>query len=168
MFKVKALIVILWSAILYGPPVLAASDLRSQIDQMSKTCTENICRKPYAVDLIYDFLQNTNLEPGFKSKMQEIAFDQAQIWADTILEGDYVADGKTRIDRIYKLYKNNQLLAYMLTYSEKAWDTSNCRYDGFHVTSLQGCTEGRIVETSFVSTDFKEFFYNEKTYAKFK
>ena len=100
--------------------------------------------------------------------MQEIAFEQAQIWADTILEGDYVADGKTRIDRIFRLYKNNQFLAYMLTYSEKAWDTGTCAYDGLHVSTLQGCTEGRIVETSFVSPDFKEFFYNEKTYAKFK
>lgn len=168
MFKVKSLIFVLLSSYFYGPQIWAKSDFRSQIIEMTNSCPESICHPDYSVEAVYEFSKNNILDPNFKTKMQNIATTQAQIWGDTILEGFYEAEGNTRIDTIYKLFKKNELLGYMLTYSERAWDISDCQYDGINPETLLDCTPGRIVETSFVSLDFKEYFYTEKTYARFK
>lgn len=139
----------------------------SDMAQLGKSCDENSCDKPFSKESIYSRSEDQKIDKDFKKTMEMIAYKQAQVWGDTILEGDYVAEGKTRLDQVFKLYKNNELIAYQIVYSEKAWNISDCTYDG-NAATLNGCVTGRIVEASYVSLDFKEYFYDENTGAVFK
>ena len=137
--------------------------------QISKLCdAEDRCPSPYDIRNTYRLSLNQNIESDLLKAMTRIAKTQAQVWADTILEGDFVADGYTRLDRIDEIYKHNILIGYRITYSEKAWDTSDCSYDGIRDSTLVDCTPGRIVESSYVTPDWKYYFYDDKTGARFK
>ena len=129
--------------------------------KFSVACVKDVCDKPFS---------KTVIEPDEKMKgyFKIIAKKQAQIWGDTILEGDYVADGNTRLDEVRELRINNKTAGYLITYSEKAWNISDCAYDGLHPDSLNECLAGRIVESSYVSLDLKEYFYDDTTCATFK
>ena len=58
----------------------------------------------------------------------KLAEQQADIWVDTILEGDYsLGNEPVQLDAVAVIRDNKgQLVAYQITYSQKAWDTSNC------------------------------------------
>ncbi len=143
-------------------------NFQSEISQFSALCQEENCQKPFSRSEIYNQSEDQNINPELKKILQRISFKQAQVWGDTILEGDYAAAGNTRLDRVFNLFKNEEHIGYLITYSERAWDTSNCLYDGIHDATLLSCTEGRITESSYVSLNFKEYFYDDKTMAKFK
>ena len=101
-------------------------------------------------------------------RFNEISKFQGEIWGDTILEGDYQADGKTRIDRVEALSLDGQLLAYHITYSERAWDMSECTYPGNLTTdALSLCQEGRIEEASFVSPELSSWTRDSEQLAVF-
>lgn len=140
----------------------------SEITKFSVRCIQNNCETPYAKKIVYDYLSQNPIEAKLKKIFERVAYRQAQIWGDTILEGDYEAAGNTRLDRVVNLYKNRKLVGYLITYSEKAWDTSTCRYDGINESTLKDCKTGRIVESSYVSLDFKDYLYDDKNSAIFK
>lgn len=139
-----------------------------ELAKFSMICSQDTCDKPYSKTVSYHYLEPKKIDQNLKVILERIAGKQAQIWGDTILEGDYAADGNTRLDQVVNLYKSYELIGYLITYSERAWDTSVCQYDGIHDSTLLGCAPGRIVESSYVSLDFKDFFYDEKTAAVFK
>ncbi len=65
-----------------------------------------------------------------QSKLEKIAFAQAQIWGDTILEGDYYAENEISLDEIEGIYRGRgELVAYRITYSAKSWMTAECEFD---------------------------------------
>lgn len=103
-------------------------------------------------------------------KLQKIAFDQAQIWGDTILEGDYVASGETILDQVFAIYQDGNLKAYYIKYHEKAWYVGDCDYDyeTQDPNSLAQCTEGRIREGTYVSPDLKTVITDDENYADFE
>lgn len=171
----KKIILVLGFNIICGAVLHAAENSNKSLNfdeemkKISAACNLEPCVNPYAQIQIHAAASSQNsIEKKLKSILEKVAFKQAQIWADTILEGDYVADGKTHLDKVYALFRNNELIAFKIVYSERAWDTSDCSYDGINSSTLANCTEGRIVETSYVSVDFKEFFIDEKGYAEFK
>ena len=129
--------------------------------QFSVSCLKDDCDKPFS---------KTVIEPDEKMRgyFKIIAKKQAQIWGDTILEGDYIADGDTRLDQVRELKINDKTVGYLITYSEKAWNISDCAYDGLHPELLNQCVVGRIVESSYVSLDLREYFYDDTTCATFK
>ena len=88
---------------------------------------------------------------------------QANIWADTILEGDYEAAGNTEVDVVEAVLQNNEVVAYHITYSEKAWYTGNCDQE----KDLNACSEGRIVESSYVSPAATTWIEDSSLRAKF-
>jgi hypothetical protein len=100
-------------------------------------------------------------------RLRAIAFEQAAIWADTILEGDYISDGATRLEAIQGIYRGEELLGYRIIYSELAWYTGECRFDSSDVSTLAGCQVGRIIEASFVSHRFTSWMRDETAFAKF-
>lgn len=144
------------------------ADFQSEISKFSLACGAENCEKPYSKAVIYRFNENQKLDTALKRIFDRISFKQAQVWGDTILEGDYAAEGNTRLDAVTKLYRNNEHIGYLITYSEKAWETGNCLYDGINDATLLGCIEGRIYESSYVSLDFRDYFYDSKTMAVFK
>ena len=99
--------------------------------------------------------------------LQKIAQSQAQIWADTILEGDYEADGQTVLDRVEEVHFKGRFVAYRITYSEKAWYIGSCDYDYEDKQKLASCTEGRISEASFVSPSLTSWTRDSNAYAEF-
>ena len=130
-------------------------------------CMTGECKAPYIKKVVYDQKKKVSqLADKDKSSLKAVAFNQAQIWGDTILEGDYKAAGRTRLDHVVAFYKDNDLVGYKIQYSEKAWYTGECNYDG-KKESLKSCREGRIIEGSYVSPDAETFFSDEERYAEF-
>ena len=99
--------------------------------------------------------------------LNKLAFSQAQIWGDTILEGDFTADGRTQLDSIMVIYQQGRVIGYAITYSEKAWYTGKCAYIPRNFASLASCQEGRIVEQSFVTANMDDIARDENQFADF-
>lgn len=102
--------------------------------------------------------------PAQKAQFLKLATDEADIWVDTILEGDYaLANDPLTIDMVTALYQGQKLVAYQIVYSQRAFDTSSCEYDSEAVDSgsanldevFSQCTQGRIYGTSFVSPNLQ-------------
>ena len=143
-------------------------EFQADTRQISELCSDMECPAPYGKEIVFQLRGIDALDPRYKKILKRIAHTQSQIWGDTILEGDYAADGKTRLDRVQELYKSNKKIGYLITYSERAWDTSECRYDGINDDTLKDCKPGRIIVSSYVSLDFRDFFYDDITAAVFK
>lgn len=135
--------------------------------EFSSNCLKDDCERPLSKTMVYPW-GNQILNENIRYALNIIAKKQAQIWGDTILEGDYVADGNTHLDEIRLLQVDGKTAGYLITYSEKAWNISDCLYDGLHPQSLSGCVTGRIVESSYVSLDYRNYFYDDTTSASFK
>lgn len=101
-----------------------------------------------------------------RGKLEDIANEQVQIWADTILEGDYVADTRVRLDRVDRIFVDGEFVGYRIEYSTAAWDTANC--DATMAGSDEDCIRGRIREATFVSPDLSFWFRDDKHLAEFK
>lgn len=131
----------------------------------ARTSTHPVIR----VQTVYD--QQTGLirlPREIVESLAKVSRSQSNIWADTILEGEYEADGNTRLDRIEAMFKGESLIAYRVTYSEKAWYLMGCQYDYQNKATLEGCQEGRIVESSYVSPGFTSWMRDEQAYAEFR
>lgn len=110
-------------------------------------------------------LATNQLDAHTRAELEAIALDQAQVWGDTILEGDFVAEEAVSLDKVQKVMHNGEFLGYRITYSSKAWDTSGCRAE--HAGLDPDCIEGRIVESSFVSPDLFYWFRDDTAFAEF-
>ncbi len=130
------------------------------------------CQAPHEALPIYSRDQSSLLDKQLYKTLAAVAFDQAQVWADTILEGDFHAAGQTRLDQVEALYSGEILIGYRITYSEKAWDLSQCEY--YEVPAekrdqaLAKCAEGRISEASFVSPSFRTYIRDSNQFAEFQ
>lgn len=132
-----------------------------------QACQTTPCKKNYSHKIVYNQQQRFSLlSTDVRDALKLIARDQAQIWGDTILEGDYYAAGRTRLDEVLAFYKGTRLIGYKIKYSEKAWYVGDCDFNGKR-ESLKGCKEGRIIEGSYVSADRQTFFSDEERYAEF-
>lgn len=130
-------------------------------------CQTAPCKNNYSHAIVYNQKQRFNqLTPEIRDSLKKVAQDQAQIWGDTILEGDYYAAGRTRLDEVLAFYQGTHLIGYKIKYSEKAWYLGDCEFNGKR-ESLKGCKEGRIIEGSYVSADHQTFFSDEERYAQF-
>lgn len=111
--------------------------------------------------------QLRSLPEGLHSLLLKKAFVQAQIWGDTILEGEYAAEGKTQLDSVTLIRSQQKILGFVITYSERAWYTGNCSYNSRMPQTLRSCEEGRIRETAFVSTNLRESEVDQNQFADF-
>lgn len=125
------------------------------------------CKPPFSKKLLYSQKTRFNiLSEDTRETLKAVVNYQVQIWGDTILEGDYVASSRPRLDEVVAYYRDSEFLGYKMKYSEKAWYTGNCSYDGSR-KSLDSCKVGRITETSYVSPDTETFFSDEEQFAQF-
>jgi hypothetical protein len=132
----------------------------------SAKCNVN-CQQGVTLDY-YQAKDLYRLPQQLYKTLQKVAYDQAQIWGDTILEGDYAADGNVQIDNVIVIKQSARIVGYAITYSEKAWYTGRCTYVYHNKNSLGTCDEGRIYETSFVSDNLNEAEVDLNQYADFK
>jgi hypothetical protein len=145
-----------------------AREFMAELKNFVQTCTMSGCEAPNEIKKIYSANDGIVLASDSFSQFKQIAWEQAQVWGDTILEGDYQAAGDTRLDAVFALYRGEKLLGYRITYSEKAWSTSECAYDGKNTKSLNQCPVGRIVESSFVSSSLKTYVTDQNQFAEFQ
>lgn len=147
------------------------TDLAVRLKQAREACApEGIdCRQAglRSIQLYTHQTQPAALDPATLETFSAVAKKQAQIWADTILEGDYAAAGNTRLDRVEAVYEKVQdqekLVAYRILYSEKAWYVADCDPR----KSKESCESGRIVEASFVSPSATSWMRDDTAYADF-
>jgi outer membrane murein-binding lipoprotein Lpp len=143
----------------------------TQIRDLQKHCraSDTTCALANVASNVLFDRQDHVMHPhvsGLLAKFDAIAREQALIWADTILEGDYQTDEKTQLDRVEALYKDGNFIGYRIEYSERAWDTSDCEEaNGRYVLST--CVEGRIREASFVSPKLTSWTRDDFAYASF-
>lgn len=95
--------------------------------------------------------------------LASIADDQAQVWADTILESDFTAEEGVVVETVETIQSRSAFLGYRVTYSSKAVDTSTCdpRLD------ISLCDTGRIVESSFVAPKLDAWVRDDSRFAKY-
>lgn len=138
-----------------------------EMQQFRNACKNKPCRDGYRETRIYQKGFPSRVGAGLLANLEAQADERAQIWGDTILEGDYVAAGNTRLDQIFVVQKGRDVIAYRIVYSERAWDTSNCSYDPGDRGSLENCTPGRISEASFIAPSLDDNAADEENYATF-
>ncbi|HEY8269844.1 MAG TPA: hypothetical protein VIG33_03085 [Pseudobdellovibrionaceae bacterium] len=131
----------------------------SLIENYLHSCSGH-CQAPFQSKMAFNIRQpeRSILSEEVKSNLKRVASSQAQIWGDTILEGDYYSAGHTQLDSVLVLFKNEILIGYKITYSERAWFIGDCDFDSNDEETLKNCNEGHIHESTFVSPDFNTFF----------
>lgn len=132
-----------------------------QVRQAQASCSgsPDCVLQGYQVSKLYD---GTKAAPGIEvllPRFQSIAADQASIWGDTILEGPFDADGQTALTSVEGVYKNGDLVAYHITYMERAWRLTD---EGNHGSA------GSIFESSYVSPSFTSWFRDDMALADFR
>lgn len=135
------------------------------VTEVQKNCSYDACVSPFTIQKY----QPSKVARKLFYQFQKIAEEQVNVWGDTILEGDYVADGEVHISKVALIYKESELVAYRITYAQNAWDISTCNYDGnHHEETLIGCSAGEIIESSYVSASMNYFEVDENQFAEFK
>ena len=128
------------------------------------TCHDQNACKAQGLELVslYDAGNASSAAPevvAALSRLTAIAQDQATIWADTILEGAFEAEGNTALDRVEGILRGGRLVSYRITYSERAWTIGD---DGARER------EGRIEEASFVSKSLRSWLRDDQSLATFR
>ncbi len=147
---------------------LRAADASSTLQDFQLHCNEKFCDSSYSRQVLYNRAEGINvLDTETVKKIEGKAFDQAQICGDTILEGDYIADGKTQVSSVIGLYKNEELVGYHIEYFEKAWFVQDCD-PGASLKRINDCPTGVIVESSFITGDMSHVEIDQNHPAVFR
>ena len=110
------------------------------------------------LDMQVEILPAEQINKKVLTKLLKIANKEAQIWYDTILEGDYQLSPSQdlTLDEVALVTVSGKAVAYRIKYSHAAWDVANCDYQDDltaenELTIMQGCVFGKIVGTSYVN-----------------
>ncbi len=158
---------IIFGGILGGAPSFAQADHvaadNSAADARVWAVQMKAAGRAKAIDLVAIDLASNVIPSGAREKLISIADEQAQIWGDTILESDFVAENKVNVDSIESVHMGNQFLGYRITYSSTAFATTDCDAE----KNLSSCKHGRIVEATFVSPSLLSWIRDENAFAEF-
>lgn len=136
-----------------------------RVDFATREWVETVRKASRAGELSFETVDPVSnvVTNSTRARLLEISLEQAQIWADTILGGDYLADEEVIVDSIEFVRLGDQLLGYRVTYSSSAYDTLDCNPEG----DLSLCVSGRIVESSFVAPGLDSWIRDDQRYAEF-
>lgn len=153
----------------FGLLVHAGQMTQAELDLLDfqAHCNTQYCDAGYGQKVVFDIKtpEKVALDLKTKAALEARVYEQAQVWGDTILEGDYVADGETKIARVEALYRGEYLAGYRVVYFEKAWWVGECDHD---VKNLAQCLPGYIEEAAFITNDLKVITVDEAETALFK
>jgi hypothetical protein len=105
---------------------------------------------------------------------------EANIWYDTILEGDYALDpnGQVYLTSVEKvLTSRGSFVGYRIGIAHAAYDTGTCETEWDYETDdavayknylVNNCTAGHISSAAFVSPDFEHHFRDEDSIEDFQ
>lgn len=125
---------------------LSAREFRQSIQDAYKTCGSLDCAQ---LNMQIDEAQGAPL-----NNLDDVAFDLAQVWGDTILESDYEADEKIILERLEVVSIHGEIVGFRMTYSAQAFDHAN------KVT-------GVIRESGFITADGSKSFVDPSARAQF-
>ncbi|MCX7978092.1 MAG: hypothetical protein N2578_03730 [Bdellovibrionaceae bacterium] len=145
---------------------LAAHDFEAAVSEVMNLC-EKSCSARVQSQPLFERGKQNHLPDQVFAHLKERAYELAQVWGDTILEGDYVTDGNTELVRVERVYLDGRFVAWRITYAEQAWDISTCRFDRNKPPRLQNCKSGSILEAAYVSEDFLQVIVDENQFADF-
>jgi hypothetical protein len=131
--------------------------------QNSGCLTSQRCQNGYSLQT----LTSQQITPQVQRGLVAIAQSQAQIWGDTILEGDFWSDGRTLVQSVRVLKSGSSFVGFHVTYYERAWYTGDCEFNSHRPESLRHCQPGMIVESSFVASRLDDARVDENQFAKF-
>ncbi len=136
-----------------------------RVDLESRPWVELVRKAVRANEVTFESIDPVSniVAPQVRIRLEEISVEQAQIWADTILEGEYLAEAEVRVDSIEIARAGEQLLGYRITYSSVAYETMDCDSS----RQLDTCTAGRIVESTFVSPNLESWVRDDRHFAEF-
>jgi hypothetical protein len=136
------------------------------IEQLHKQCPQLNCQNTLQVQTIFQNQQfYVNQFPvKYLQILNQRAKELVQVWGDTILESDYIVNGKIRIDLIQAVYHNRQLITFKIVYSMQGFDLTQCPTNA---RTQQQCKPGRIYEGSFISANFEHAVIDKNQVAKF-
>lgn len=136
-----------------------------RVDVESRPWVEAVRKAVRADEVVFELVDPVSnlVAPQARIRLAEIGHDQAQIWADTILEGEYLAESEVRVDAIEIAKVGELFIGYRITYSSVAYETMDCDAS----RHLETCTPGRIVESTFVSPNLESWVRDDRHYAEF-
>lgn len=135
-------------------------EFKASVDSFRAACAKHATcvTEVFDVRKLYDGVsKDPSINPVFR-QLHSIAGSQIQIWADTILEDEFVTEGRLRLDHVLGIYQDGQLIAYRLIYSQKAW-----RVDGHGMKE----EEGRITEATYASPTLESWIRDDDAFARF-
>lgn len=171
---ILAIILLSSSSLAARPGLTRYQALEQIVDRYRLSCAtyaqEEICQNSFSQKVLFKLMpvKPLSLDKATHGQLERIAFEQAQIWGDTILEGDFVAAGDTRLERVVGIYREHSLVAYLISYSETAWSTADCAIEDENPESLKGCVQGVIRESAFVSPTLQTVLTDDEHYAEFE
>lgn len=129
----------------------SVDELKGVIADVRRNCGAEYCRNGLEYRLVHEGSRSSLPDPVVRA-LFGAAKTQAQIWGDTILEGDYLAKGDTRLDQVFAIRRNGRLVGYRIVFSE---------------TARSPYGPGRIVEAAWIHADLRTALTDDKQYAAF-
>ena len=114
-----------------------------------------------------------------RTQLVKAAQAEANIWHDTILEGEYTLDpdGSLELVSVAKvLTAKGEFVAYRIGFSHAAYDTGSCETEwdfenddeaAYKNYLVNNCPAGHISSAAYVSPDFKHHFRDEDSIEDF-
>ncbi|MCE3010338.1 MAG: hypothetical protein LW875_06980 [Proteobacteria bacterium] len=131
-----------------------ANSFKADVRKSQRECPRLNCAQAQVHLETISVTEYRALPAELREKLREVAFDLAQVWGDTILEGDFEAHHQIKLDTVEFVVEGSSIVGYRLTYSASAKEVSTGR-------------EGRIVESGFVHKSFRGPFRDNHSLARF-
>lgn len=131
--------------------------LKRELRKAQKSCPKLDCpTQNLQVDTLTS-AQVRELGVEKRARLRQVAKAMAlELWPDTVLEGPYHVQFRMRLDHIEFLLRGGERVGYRLTFSDKSWNTDDCRPKASRSENqLQSCETGRIHDAGFVLNDLK-------------
>jgi len=161
---IQSLLSLPTALVLLGMPFGAIAHA-DRVDSESRPWVDTVRKAVRANEAVFETVDPASnlVAPQARIRLAEISFDQAQIWADTILEGEYLAESDVRVDSIEIVRAGELFLGYRITYSSVAYETMDCDSS----RQLESCVAGRIVESTYVSPNLESWIRDDRHFAEF-
>lgn len=125
-------------------------------------------------------LNSKDLTEKQHASLLKAAQEEANIWYDTILEGDYALDPDADVQLVAVekiLTSKGAFVAYRISFAHAAFDTGVCDagwdYENedkaaYKEYLVNNCTAGHISSAAYVSPDFEHHFRDEDSIEDFQ
>ncbi|MBX3017319.1 MAG: hypothetical protein KF767_05475 [Bdellovibrionaceae bacterium] len=131
--------------------------LKRELRKAQKSCPKLDCPSQSLQVVPLTSAQVRELGTERRARLRQVTKAMAlDLWPDTVLEGPYQVQFRMRLDHIEFLTRNGEQIGYRLSFSDKAWNTDDCRPKTSNTQNqLKDCETGRVHDAGFVLNDLK-------------